>query len=57
MNPTGAIVRLPGIATKKGFQQSTARITPPTAQYTTISKNQVQMAYFIGIDKKHKFIA
>jgi hypothetical protein len=51
MNPTVAIVRLPDIASKKGFKQSTARITPPTAQYTTISGNQVQVVYFIGIDK------
>lgn len=44
MNPTVAIVRLPDVASKKGFQQSTSRITPPTAQYTTISENQFQVA-------------
>jgi hypothetical protein len=44
------------MATKKDFQQSTARITPPTAQYTTISENQVQLAYFIATDKQHTFV-
>ena len=51
MNPIVAIVRHPDIASKKGFQQSTARITPPTAQNTTISENLIQVAYFIRIDK------
>jgi hypothetical protein len=50
MNPTVANVRLPDIASKKFSQQFRARITPPTAQYPTISENQVQVAYFIGID-------
>ena len=52
MNPSVAIVRLTDVPSKKGFQQSTARISPPTAQYTTISENHVQVAYFIGTDKR-----
>jgi len=36
MNPTVATVRLLDVPSKKGFQHSTARICPPTAQYTTI---------------------
>jgi hypothetical protein len=56
VTPTLAIVRLPDIASKKGFQQSTDRITPPTAQYTTITENQVQVACFIAIDKSHTFL-
>jgi len=51
MNTTVAIVRLPDMESKKVFQQSTAPITPTTAQYTTISGYQVQVVYFIGIDK------